>query len=152
MQSASDLIKKSVLTPELRKEIIRRAETTGQDLFVIGADLYHSEGPLYTSEWLWKQECFSLTAKAVAMIIIDRAYGKKDRAWPSQETIAKSLGNSVSVRTIQRATDELCGDNPDNNRLFEKIRRGLGKTNVYVILFRDHEYSYTLKDLPDATK
>jgi hypothetical protein len=153
MQSSADLLKQkeSSLPEEVRKEIIRRAEETGNEIFIIGADLYNSEGPIYTSKWLWQQDYLSLVAKAVAMIIIDHAYGKKTKAWPSQETIARELGNCISVRTIQRGIDELCGNNPKSIRIFEKVRRGQGKTNIYVVLFRGSDFSYTLKDLPDAT-
>jgi hypothetical protein len=150
MNSASDILK-PVINEELRKELIKRADEQSSDLFVIGADMYNSEGPLYTSKWLWRQECFSLAAKAVFMIILDHAYGKKDRSWPSQERIAKELGNSISIRTVQRAIEELRGDNKDKNQLLESIRRGMNKPNIYIILFRGHEYSYTLKDLVDTS-
>lgn len=150
--TAKELFQKVQIAPELKAQMIKEADETGREVFVIGADLMNSEDDYRTSKWLWRQECLSLAAKAVFMIIKDHAFGDKDRAWPAQDKIAERLGNSISTRTVQRALDELYGKNPDNLQVLTSIRRGLTKTNIYVLLFRGHEFSYTLKDLPDTTK
>ena len=67
----------------------------------------------------------------------DRVTGRpKDDAYPGQQRLARELG--VSRGTVQSYLNELAGlsvrGKPPKPAVIRKVRRGLGKTNVYVRL------------------
>lgn len=146
MQSAKQLL----MTDALVEVMKQRAKETGQEVFIIGADLINSEDNYRLSKWLVRQKHFSPSAKLTFAAISDHAYGDKTKAWPSQKRVAELT--ALSERTVRRAIDELKGQNAEKQVLLAVVRRGLNKTNLYGILYKGGSHTYTVEDLPDWSK
>lgn len=110
----------------LSEEEIEKYKKSKKSIILHGADAISAEGFTIIPNFVLRHPTLSPTAKIVFSVISSYAYGSKNNAFPGQKQLAKDIG--LTERTIRTAIQEL-----QRAKLLLVIRRGLGKTNVYVI-------------------
>ena len=99
-----------------------------QNIVLQGFDPLSSGGFTQVPNFLLKDPKISANAKVVYSMLLSYAWNN-DRVFPGQERMAKDIGTSQP--TIARAVKEL-----EDNGWLEILRRGQGKTNVYILKYR----------------
>jgi hypothetical protein len=93
-----------------------------------GADLVSQKGYTIVPNYVLYTEKLSSHAKLVYATLLSYAWNK-NAVFPGQERLAGDCG--VGVATVRRAIREL-----KDAEFLTVIRRGLGRTNIYVLHFR----------------
>lgn len=97
-----------------------------REIILEGADLLSEKGYTLVPNFVLQTKLISGKAKLVYAMLLSYAWGNKDSAFPGQVRLAEDCGNSH--RTIWAAIKEL-----ERNGFITVIRRGLGKTNLYIL-------------------
>jgi hypothetical protein len=115
----------------MRKQVMERLSNTKtfqqreQSLILKGFDAVSAHGFTQIPNVILRRQDLSVGAKLTYACLL--SYGwQKDKCFPGQDTLAQDLG--VSKRSIVSFLKEL-----EQVGYVEKIRRGLGKTNVYIL-------------------
>jgi len=96
-----------------------------QNLILRGADPITKRGFAQVPVVILQHKELSDTAKLVYAMMLYYAW-HKNYCFPGQARLAKDLG--VTSRTIIRAIKNL-----EENNILETRKRGLGKTNIYIL-------------------
>lgn len=115
MNSAAALLKK-----------YRNAENA---VVVDGADFISQKGYTLIPSYVLHTNKLSAYSKLVYTVLLSYAWGDKNTAFPSQQTLADACG--ISERSVRGAIKEL-----QVEKFVTIIRRGVMKTNVYVLHFK----------------
>ena len=99
-----------------------------QDIVLDGADLASQQGYTNIPNHILYDGTISSRAKLVYTMLLSYAY-TNNRVFPGQERLARLCG--LSARSVWDAIKEL-----DKKRFITVIRRGQGRTNLYVLHFR----------------
>ncbi len=97
-----------------------------REIILEGADLLSEKGYTLVPNFVLQTKLISGKAKLVYAMLLSYAWGNKDSAFPGQARLADDCGNSH--RTVWAAIKEL-----QKNGFITVIRRGLGKTNLYIL-------------------
>lgn len=97
-----------------------------REIILEGADLLSEKGYTLVPNFVLQTKIISGKAKLVYAMLLSYAWGNKDSAFPGQDRLAKDCGSSP--RTVWAAIKEL-----EKNGFITVIRRGLGRTNVYIL-------------------
>ena len=112
------------------KQILeQKYKNSTRDIILEGADLLSEKGYTLVPNFVFQTKLLTGKAKLVYAMLLSYAWGNKDSAFPGQERLAADCGNSV--RSIYTAIKEL-----ETNGFITVIRRGLGRTNLYVLHIR----------------
>ena len=88
----------------------------------------------------YKPSSFLAKQNLYYAMLLKYAWGNKDSVFPGQERLAEDCG--TSARTVWTAIKEL-----EKNGFVTIIRRGLGKTNLYILHLRKVD---TVENAPDS--
>lgn len=117
------------------EEILKeKYKNTDQEIILDGADLVSEKGYTLIPNYVLQTNRISGRAKLVYAMLLSYAWGNKDSSFPGQDTLAEGCGSSP--RSVWSAIKEL-----EKAKFITIIRRGLGKTNVYVLHFKKPGYS-----------
>ena len=97
-----------------------------KDIVLDGADLISQEGYTLVPNFVLRTRRVSGRAKLVYALLLSRAWGDKDTAFPGQQRLAEECGSSP--RSVWAAIKEL-----EEQGFLTVIRRGLGRTNLYIL-------------------
>lgn len=115
------------------EEILKeKYKNSKQEIILDGADLISQKGYTLLPNYVLHHKSLSGRAKLVYALLLSFAWGDKDSSFPGQERLAKECGSSS--RSVWSAIREL-----EKAKFITVIRRGLGKTNVYVLHFKKVE-------------
>ncbi len=111
------------------KEIMKRKYgNSEQDIVLHGADIATMQGYTNIPNHILYSGTISSHAKLVYTMLLSYAY-TRNHVFPGQERLAKQCG--LSVRSVYTALQEL-----DTRHFISIIRRGQGRTNLYVLNFK----------------
>lgn len=110
------------------KQIIAEKQQT---ILLRGFDPVTAHGFTQVPNVILEEQNLSLGAKLCYAMLLRYAW-QRDSCFPGQETLAEALG--ISRRSVVTFLREL-----EESGYVEKVRRGLGKTNVYVLHCRVRE-------------
>lgn len=111
------------------KEIMKsRYGNTDQDIVLHGADIATIQGYTNIPNHVLYSAKISSHAKLVYTMLLSYAY-TRNHVFPGQERLAQQCG--LSVRSVYSALQEL-----DTQNFISIIRRGQGRTNLYVLNFK----------------
>lgn len=96
-----------------------------QTLILRGFDPVSAHGFTQVPNVILRDKSLSVGAKIVYACLLSYAW-QKESCFPGQETLADDCG--ISKRSVVSALKEL-----ETVGYLEKVRRGLGKTNVYAL-------------------
>lgn len=99
-----------------------------RNILLEGFDPISAHGFTQVPNVILRDEKLSLGAKMAYAMLLSYAW-HKDSCFPGQETLAQNIG--VSKRSVVSFMCELT-----KAGYVEKKRRGLGKTNVYIVHYR----------------
>ncbi len=125
MKAIKDVLLEKAKKFGITQEDIEKYKKGDNEIVLYGADLITEGGFTKIPNFIIRHTKLTTKAKLVFAAITSYAYGNKTTAFPGQETVAKDLG--MSIKTVQRGLDEL-----EKEGFMLIIRRGQGKTNVYV--------------------
>jgi len=112
------------------KTILReRYRNSDQDIILDGADFMSQKGYTLVPNFILYRPDLSAYAKLVYATILSYAWGQSRAAFPGQERLAHDCGMGIATvkRHIKELTDKQC---------MTIIRRGQGKTNIYILHFK----------------
>ncbi|MCB9177030.1 MAG: helix-turn-helix domain-containing protein [Caldilineae bacterium] len=110
------------------KAILKRSAESGQNIVLDGADLVSQRGYTIIPNYVLYTSRLSAHAKLVYSVLLSYAWNK-NAVFPGQSRLAEECGLGLS--TVKRALRELKAA-----QFITVIRRGLCRTNVYVLHFR----------------
>jgi biotin operon repressor len=111
------------------KDILKKQYGDGpQDIVLHGADLATQMGYTNVPNHVLYDGNLSSHAKLVYTMLLSYAY-TRNHVFPGQERLARQCG--MSSRSVWQAIREL-----DKSGFITVIRRGQGRTNLYVLHFR----------------
>lgn len=110
-------------------DILKKYKNSDKDIILHGADFISQKGYTLIPNYVLRTEKVSGYAKLVYAILLSYAWGNKNSSFPGQETLAKDSG--ISLSSVKRALNEL-----QNQNFITVIRRGLNRTNVYILHFK----------------
>jgi hypothetical protein len=96
-----------------------------QTLILHGFDPVSAHGFTQVPNVILRDQTLSLGAKMTYAVLLSYAW-QKDSCFPGQEKLAEDMG--AGRRSIIRFMEELI-----QAGYVQKVRRGLGKTNVYIL-------------------
>ncbi len=105
-----------------------------KEIILEGADIVSQKGYTLIPNYVLYNKVVSGRAKLVYAVLLSYAWGNKDSSFPGQEKLSAECG--CSPRSIWAAIKEL-----EAAHFITIIRRGLGKTNLYVLHFRRVDHS-----------
>ena len=106
----------------------KRYRNSEQDIILHGADLATVQGYTNIPNHILYSSTISSHAKLVYTMLLSYAY-TRNHVFPGQERLAQQCG--LSVRSVYNALQEL-----DTQSFISIIRRGQGRTNLYVLSFK----------------
>ena len=112
--------------PHIKTLLKEKYQHSTREIILEGADVFTQRGYTLVPNFVLQTKLISGKAKLVYAMLLSYAWGNKDSAFPGQERLAKDCGSSP--RTVWAAIKEL-----EKNGFVTVIRRGLGKTNVYIL-------------------
>ena len=101
-------------------------QNSQREIILEGADQLSSNGYTLVPNFVLQTKLISGKAKLVYAMLLKYAWGNSNSVFPGQERLAEECG--TSARTVWAAIKEL-----EKNGFVTIIRRGLGKTNLYVL-------------------
>ncbi len=104
-------------------------KNTDKEIILEGADIVSQKGYTLIPNYVLYNKLVPGRAKLVYAVLLSYAWGNKDSSFPGQERLSKECG--CSPRSIWTAIKEL-----EEAHFITIVRRGLGKTNLYVLHFR----------------
>ena len=112
------------------RDILKEKYKDGeQDIVLDGADFISQKGYTIIPNYVLYANNISGHAKLVYALLLSHAWGDKNASFPGQERLAQECG--ISPRSTWNSLKEL-----EKADFITIIRRGLGKTNVYVLHFK----------------
>ena len=99
-----------------------------KNIILEGFDPICAWGFTQIPNYVLKKENISSTEKIIYAMLLSYAW-HNDRVFPGQDRLAKDL--KITRRTVNGAIKGLC-----KSGLLEITRRGLGKTNIYILKAR----------------
>jgi biotin operon repressor len=108
--------------------LLEKYGNSDKDIILDGADIVSQQGYTLIPNYALHNHKISGNAKLVYALLLSYAWGEKNSVFPGQEKLAEDCG--CSLRTITTAIQEL-----KNNKFVSILRRGQGKTNLYVLHF-----------------
>lgn len=112
------------------EEILKeKYKDTDKEIILDGADLVSQKGYTLIPNYVLHNGQLSGRAKLVYSLLLSYAWGNKDSSFPGQEKLADECGSSP--RSVWSAVREL-----EKAGFITVIRRGLGKTNLYILHFK----------------
>lgn len=100
-----------------------------EDIILDGADFISQQGFTPIPNYILRTDKLDAKSKLVYATILSYAHGNKDRAFPGQTKLAQDCG--LSIRSVSSAIKDL-----SDKRFVTVLRRGLTKTNVYILHFK----------------
>jgi len=114
------------------KTILReRYRDSAQDIILDGADLVSQKGYTLIPNFILYRKDLSGYAKLIYATILSYAWGTAKSAFPGQERLAADCG--LGIATVKRHIKELI-----RTGCMTVLRRGQGRTNIYVLHFKRH--------------
>lgn len=113
----------------IEKILKEKYKNTQKEIILDGADIVSQKGYTLIPNYILHTSRISGRAKLVYAALLSHAWGNKDSSFPGQERLAEQCGSSP--RSIWSAIKEL-----EKAGFITVIRRGLGKTNLYVLHFK----------------
>lgn len=111
------------------KDVLKQKYGNGpQDIVLDGADVATSMGYTNIPNHILYSGVLSSHAKLVYTMLLSYAY-TRNHVFPGQERLARQCG--ISARSVWEAIREL-----DKKGFITVIRRGQGRTNLYVLHFQ----------------
>lgn len=106
-----------------------RYRNSDQDIILDGADFISQKGYTLVPNFILYRSDLSAYAKLVYATILSYAWGQSRAAFPGQDRLATDCGMGVATvkRHIKELTDKEC---------MTVLRRGQGKTNIYILHFK----------------
>jgi len=114
---------------DIKAILKERYKGSKRDIILDGADLVSQKGYTLLPNFILYQPGLSAYAKLIYAMILSYAWGKKRRAFPGQQRLAEDCG--VGLATVKRYIKELVDQDA-----MTVIRRGQGRTNVYILHFK----------------
>lgn len=112
------------------EEILKeKYKNSTKEIILDGADLVSQKGYTLIPNYVLHKPGLSGRAKLVYALLLSYAWGDKDASFPGQERLARLCGSSP--RSVWSAIKEL-----QLIGLITVVRRGLGKTNLYILHFK----------------
>jgi hypothetical protein len=111
------------------KDLLNKYANSKSGIVLDGADFISQRGYTLIPNYVLHTDALSAYAKIVYAMILSYAWGQKNTAFPGQEQLGKDCG--LGLRSVKYAVKEL-----NEKKFITVIRRGLGKTNVYVLHFK----------------
>ena len=113
----------------VRDTLLEKYGNSQKDIVLDGADLISQQGYTQIPNYVLHTRRVSARSKIVYVMLLSYAWGNKNSSFPGQKALAEDCG--LTSRTVIKAIQEL-----DKNEFITVIRRGQGKTNVYVLHFK----------------
>lgn len=110
-------------------QILEKYKAGKRDIVLHGADFISQKGYTLIPNYVLHTDKLGSHAKLVYAMLLSYAWGRKNSSFPGQDRLAADCGLSIS--SIKRALDEL-----KEHNFITVIRRGLNRTNVYVLHFK----------------
>lgn len=114
---------------DIQSIIRERYRNSDQDIVLDGADFISQKGYTLVPNFILYRSDLSAYAKLVYATILSYAWGQSRAAFPGQERLAQDCG--MGVATVKRHIKELM-----DKEVMTIIRRGQGKTNIYILHFK----------------
>lgn len=114
---------------DLKSILKKQYRDSDQDIILDGADVVSQKGYTLLPNFILYRTDLSAYAKLVYAMILSYAWGQSRAAFPGQDRLAQDCG--MGVATVKRHIKELM-----DKGCMTVIRRGQGKTNVYILHFK----------------
>ena len=114
---------------DLKSILNERYRNSARDIVLDGADVVSQQGYTLLPNYVLYMTGLSPHAKLIYATILSYAWGRKRSSFPGQARLAKDCG--MGVATVKRHTKQLV-----EKRCVTVIRRGQGKTNLYILHFK----------------
>lgn len=113
---------------DIKSILKKRYGNSGEDIVLHGADYVSQKGYTNIPNYVLYATTIGSHAKLVYAMLLSYAW-RNNAAFPGQERLGRDCG--ISARTVFAALKEL-----DDQGFISIIRRGQGRTNLYVLNFR----------------